>query len=187
MPKGKQGGRRDFVRLVRDRGDYTPFAIQEIWTEKEARKEYSRLRNIVVKRLKRIEEVEPEAHILKRWKPESFKKLKDIKNMRELSHLLSDVAYLVNAKTATLKGIKEIEKETIESLQKQGLDIDKKDLKDFGFFMELIRDFSRDRVYDSERAAELFSEYHDKADEFELMETYKLFTRNRRSRPRRAR
>ena len=184
MPKGKQGGRREFVKLLRDRGDYTPFAIQEVWSEKEARKEYSRLRNIVVKRLKRIRETEPEAKVLERWTPETFKSLKEIKDIRELSHLLSDVAYLVNAKTASLTGRKEITQETIESLKQYGVNIDKSELKDFGFFMELIRDFSRDRIYDSERAAELFNEYHEIADEFELMQAYRLYTKRRRTKPR---
>lgn len=188
MPKGKRGGRRDFVRLDRDRGDYTPFAIQEIWTEREARKEYSRLRNIVVKRLKRIEEVEPEANILKRWQPDAFKTLKEIKNMRELSHLLSDVAYLVNAKTASLKGREQIKKETIEELQKQGLNIDSKNLKEFGDFMELVRDFAQDRIYDSERASELFSEYSETFDKKELLKAYKNWAKHRKQkRPRRAR
>lgn len=188
MPKGKQGGRREFVRLERDRGDYTPFAIQEIWTEREARKEYSRLRNIVVKRLKRIEEVDPEAKILKRWQPDAFKTLKEIKNMRELSHLLSDVAYLVNAKTASLTGREQMKKEAIEELRKQGLDIDTKNLKEFGDFMELVRDFAKDRIYDSERAAELFSEYSEKFDKKELLQAYKKWAKRRKQkRPRRVR
>lgn len=188
MPKGKQGGRREFVRLERDRGDYTPFAIQEIWTEREARKEYSRLRNIVVKRLKRIEEVDPEAKILKRWQPDAFKTLKEIKNMRELSHLLSDVAYLVNAKTASLTGREQMKKEAIEELRKQGLDIDTKNLKEFGDFMELVRDFAKDRIYDSERAAELFSEYSETFDKKELLQAYKKWAKRRKQkRPRRVR
>ncbi len=188
MPKGKQGGRRDFVRLERDRGDYTPFAIQEVWTEKEARKEYSRLRNIVVKRLKRIEEVEPGAKILKRWQPEDFKTLKEIKNTRELSHLLSDVAYLVNAKSASLKGREQIKKEAIEELQKQGLNINTKNLKEFGDFMELVRDFAKDRIYDSERAAELFSDYSESFDKKELLTAYKKWAKRRKQkRPRRVR
>lgn len=187
MPKGKQGGRREFVKLLRDRGDYTPFAIQEVWSEKEARKEYSRLRNIVVKRLKRIQEVEPDAKVLNRWTPESFKSLKEVKNIRELSHLLSDVAYLVNAKSASLTGRREIIKETLEELQKQGLDIEQKDLKKFGSFMELVRDFASNRVYDSERASELFSQYKERFDNTELLKAYKKWTKRRRTKPRGAR
>lgn len=187
MPKGKQGGRRDFVKLLRDRGDYTPFAIQEVWSEKEARKEYSRLRNIVVKRLKRIRETEPEAKVLERWTPESFKSLKDIKDIRDLSHLLSDVAYLVNAKTASLTGRKEIKKQTIEALQEQGIDIDSKDLKRFGDFMTLVRDFASDRLYDSERASTIFSDYKETSDNRELLDMYKEFVRHRRTKPRGAR
>lgn len=187
MPKGKQGGRREFVRLLRDRGDYTPFAIQEVWSEKEARKEYSRLRNIVVKRLKRIQEVEPDAKVLNRWAPESFKPLKEVKNIRELSHLLSDVSYLVNAKTASLTGRKEIKKQTIEALQEQGIDIDSKDLKRYGDFMALVREFALDRLYDSERAGTIFSEYKETSNNKELLDMYKEFAKNRRTRPRGAR
>lgn len=181
MPKGKQGGKREFVKLLRDRGDYTPFAIQEIWDEKDARKEYSRLRNIVVKRLKRIQEVEPDAKILERWKPEYFKTLKDIKNVRELSHMLSDVAYLVNAKTASLTGRQEIAKEEIEKLKDFGINIkDKKELKEFGDFMEMARDWLKDRIYDSERIAELYSEYHERFNNIELLNAYNKWVKNRK-------
>lgn len=188
MPKGKQGGKREFVQLVRDRGDYTPFSIQETWSKKEARKEYSRLRNIVVKRLKRIQEVEPDAKVLQRWKPEHFKTLKEIKNERELSHLLSDVAYLVNAKSASLKGRQQIREETLEKLEKQGINIDKENLKDFGEYMELIRDFSKDRIYDSERAADIYSEYSDRFSNEEMRKAYKKWAKRRkRTSPRKLR
>ena len=181
MPKGKQGGKREFVKLLRDRGDYTPFAIQEIWEEKEAHKEYSRLRNIVVKRLKRIEEVEPDAKILERWKPEDFKKLKDIKNYRELSHMLSDVAYLVNAKTASLTGRHEIAMEEIEKLKDFGIEIkSEQELKDFGEFMDIARDWFKDRVYDSERIANLYDQYHEKFNNIELLQAYNKWVKNRK-------
>lgn len=181
MPKGKQGGKREFVKLQRDRGDYTPFAIQETWAEKEARKEYSRLRNIVVKRLKRIKEVEPDAKILERWKPEDFKKLKDIKNYRELSHMLSDVAYLVNAKSASLTGRHEIAMEQMENLNKFGIDIkSEKELKDFGNFMETARDWLKDRIYDSERISEIYSQYHEKFNNTEMLKAYNKWIKNRK-------
>lgn len=184
MPKGKQGGRREFVQITRDRGDYTPFAIQETWTEKEARKEYSRLRNIVVKRLKRIKEEDPEAAILKKHDIGKFKTLREIKNVRELSHLLSETAYLVNAKSASLTGRAQIRKKTLEKLQNQGLNIDSSNLKDFGDFMELVGDFASERLYDSERASELFSQYHDQYNNNELLNIYKKWARRRRTKPR---
>lgn len=186
MPKGKQGGKRQIVKLTRDRRDYTPFSIQETMSEKDVRKEYSRLRNVVVKRLKRIQEVEPDAKVLKRWNPEYFKELKSIKNIRELSHLLSDVAYLVNAESASLSGRREIRKQQIKSLEEMGINIKESELKDFGEFMELVRDFAKDRIYDSERASELFSDYSKKFDKKELLLAYKKWAKHRkRTRPRR--
>lgn len=189
MPKGKQGGRRDFVRLERDRGDYTPFAIQEIWTEKEARKEYSRLRNIVVKRLKRIEEVEPSAKILRRWNADTFKTLKDIKNMRELSHLLSDVAYLVNAPTASLKGRENIRKRQMEKLKEMGINIkSKEELGSFGDFMELVKAWAVDRVYDSEHAVMLWQDLHETHSNVNILKEYQAWAfKKARTRPRRTR
>ena len=189
MPKGKQGGRRDFVRLERDRGDYTPFAIQEVWAEKEARKEYSRLRNIVVKRLKRIEEVEPSAKILRRWSPDTFKPLKEVKNMRELSHLLSDVAYLVNAPTASLKGRENIRKRQMEKLQEMGINIkSKEELSSFGDFMSLVKAWAVDRVYDSEHAASLWDELHETHSNVDILKEYQAWAyKKARTRPRRAR
>lgn len=184
MTKGKQGGRREFVQLSRDKGDYTPFAIQENWTEKEARKEYARLRNIVVKRLKRISEKDPNARVLQKYPIERFVIQSEIKDVRTLSHLLSDVAHLVNAKTASLTGIREIEEKTIKTLHEHGFNIEKKDLKEFGEYIELVRDFTSDRIYDSERAEKLFENYHERINNIELTKAYVKWAKRRRTRPR---
>jgi hypothetical protein len=51
-----------------------------------------------------------------------------------------------------------------------------------------VRDFAKDRIYDSERAAELFSEYSETFDKKELLQAYKKWAKHRKQkRPRRAR
>ena len=53
--------------------------------------------------------------------------------------------------------------------------------------MTLVRDFASDRLYDSERASTIFSDYKETSDNRELLDMYKEFVRHRRTKPRGAR
>lgn len=185
MPKGKQGGKRTIAVLARERSEYTPYKIQTQWNESDARKEYSRLRNVVVKRLKRIREKTPNAIIFEKYTPEYFKKLPDIKNFRELSHLLSDVAHALQSKEASLHAISEVEKKARNTLFKNfGVEIKThEEFVNFARFMQLAREWSSDRIYDSERLVEIFDENRGES-KTKLLRVYKKWVKGREKKTR---
>lgn len=144
-------------------------------TSKELRKEYSRLRAVADKRLKRMQgtkwensqtylrnagkygtiaDIENEAlSNAKSLKPEAAKKYVDVfvaKKMAEMYKFLT-------AKTGSIRGMQRAENELIETLHDRGLTfVNKSNIAQFGEYMEHLRTMHQNRMYDSERAADLF-------------------------------
>lgn len=101
---------------------YTPYAL-ESWPEKELRKEYSRLRDIAMKRLKRLSK-DPIAGTSDIYKEFSagFPTLKEIGNMRFLlEQQMADVARFVRTEGSTVGGAKAAFKRKTKT---GGLDVD---------------------------------------------------------------
>ena len=103
------------------------------------------MRPIIIKRLKRLPENDP---IRLKYPAERFKRLKDIGSTRILEHLLSELVMLYVSKRTTATGRKELfnkAKERFNDLY--GLDIrTEEELRDFGEFMETVRNFATDRI-----------------------------------------
>lgn len=176
MEKQSTKKRKPPQGLKKVKADYTPLALELTWDEKEVRKEYSRLRSIYRKRYKRLIESEYSDIRLVQERPISrYKPIRDIENNRELYHLLSELATIVSS-DITVSGLKKREKEKIERLNDiygTGLKTHE-DLLNFGKFMEQVRDFASDRIYDSDFAVELYS-YGEKMSNEKLLELYKEF------------
>lgn len=148
------------ARLAGDRDWYTPSnlkAMLDNGKEKEVRKEYTRLRDISQKRLKRLAEAGYTDTEVYQRNYQHYPKLKDIKSKSELAQRLSDLSRFVGSSQSTVKGIKERSKKTLEALQEHGYDfVNESNLRDFGDFMEQYRDQLLDMDYDSGDAAELY-------------------------------
>lgn len=127
--------------------------------EKEVRKEYTRLRDISQKRLKRLAAAGYTNTEVYQRNYRHYPKLKDIKSKSELAQRLSDLSRFVGSSQSTLKGIKEREKKVIEKLHEHEFDfVNEGNLRDFGDFMELYRNNMMDTAgYDSGDAAELYA------------------------------
>lgn len=82
--------------------------------EKQLRKEYTRLRDIAEKRLKRLQK---DYGWTKTGKKESFRKLKDI-DRRDLPKALSELAKFVKAGTSTVSGQRKAQEKTTATLNK---------------------------------------------------------------------
>ena len=141
---------------------YTPVAIKNLLAtpegEKIVRKEYTRLRDISQKRLKRLKAAGYESTQQYKRNVLHYPKLKDIKSKTELAYRLSDLSRFIEAKTSTVSGIKETQKKAIETMHEHGYDfINSSNIKQFGEFMEEFRNRQLDMEYDSGDAAELFS------------------------------
>ena len=142
-----------------DRYDYNPQALSRK-EEKELRREYSRLRKIANKRLIRLGQ-SPEYRESKayQYNKKGFKPLEDIKTKGELARALSSLAKLVSSRQSSITGLKEIEKQSIESLHRHGYTfVTRANFRQFMAFMEAWRNYKYDRLYDSERAVQLFQE-----------------------------
>lgn len=163
--------------LLRSKDDYTPLALELTWDMKDVRKEYSRLRSIWRKRYERLLKSDYKDINLVTDRPiQRYKHLKDITSDRELYHLLSELATIIASERTTVTGLKKREKEQMEHINDvYGTELKThEDLLNFGSFMEQLRDFASDRIYDSDFAVELYSD-GEKLSTGKMLELYKEF------------
>lgn len=162
--------------LKKARADYTPLALELTWNEKEVRQEYSRLRSIYRKRYERlIASKYSDIRLVKERPIRRYKPIRQIESNYELYHLLSELATIVSS-DLTVSGLKKREKEKIEHINDVfGIGLKShEDLLNFGKFMEQVRDFASDRIYDSDFAVELYSEGENLSNQ-KLLELYQEF------------
>lgn len=163
--------------LLRTKDDYTPLALELTWDMKDVRKEYSRLRSIWRKRYERLLKSDYKDINLVTDRPiQRYKQLKDITSDREIYHLLSELATIIASDRTTVTGLKKQEKEQMKHLNDvYGAELKThEDLLNFGRFMEQLRDFASDRIYDSDFAVELYSD-GEKLSTGKMLELYKEF------------
>lgn len=163
--------------LLRPKDDYTPLALELTWDKKEVRKEYSRLRSIWRKRYERLLKSDYNDISLVKDRPiQRYKQLKDITSDREIYHLLSELASIIATDRSTVRGMKKHEKEQMKHINDvYGTEIKThEDLLNFGKFMEQLRYFVADRIYDSDFAVDLYSD-GEKLSTGKLLELYKEF------------
>lgn len=162
--------------LKKARTEYTPLAMELTWNEKEVRQEYSRLRSIYRKRYERlIASKYSDIGLVKERPISRYKPIRQIESNRELYHLLSELATIVSS-DLTVSGLKKREKEKIEHINDVfGANLKShEDLLNFSKFMEQIRDFAADRIYDSDFAVELYSEGEELSNK-KLLKLYQEF------------
>lgn len=141
---------------------YTPTSILtqiKIGDLKKVRKEYTRLRDIAQKRLKRLEAADMGDTQAYLKNVHHYPKLKDIKTKYELAGRLSDLSRFIKAEASTVSGQRQIRAKTINTLHEHGYDfVNDTNIVDFGRFMEEYRKQKlEDMGYDSGDAAETYS------------------------------
>lgn len=163
--------------LLRSKDDYTPLSLELTWNMKDVRKEYSRLRSIWRKRYERLMKSDYKDNNIVKDRPiMRYKQLKDITSDREIYHLLSELATIIASDITTVTGLKKREKEQMQHINDvYGTNLKThEDLLNFGRFMEQVRDFTSDRIYDSDFAADLYSD-GEKLSTDKLLDLYKEF------------
>ena len=163
--------------LIRTKDDYTPLALELTWNMKDVRKEYSRLRSIWRKRYERLLKSDyKDINLVKDRPIQRYKQLKDITSDREIYHLLSELATIIASDRTTVTGLKKQEKEQMKHINDvYGTELKThEDLLNFGSFMEQLRDFASDRIYDSDFAVDLYSD-GEKLSTGKMLELYKEF------------
>ena len=121
------------------------------------RKEYTRLRDIAQKRLKRFEAAGLTNTQAYRKNVKHYPLLKDIKSDYELAGRLSDLERFITAKAGSVSGQRAIRKKSIATLHDNDYTfVNEENFDDFTDFMESYRDQLYDMEYDSGDAADLF-------------------------------
>lgn len=151
-----KGGKRDKAKLLYREEVYTPEGAKTL-SDKQLRKEYSRLRSIARKRLERFEGTEWTDTQVYKLNVGQYKPLKEIKNDRELRHLLSDVASFVTAETGSVSGLEKQREKGVQTLNERGYDfVTKENYRKFADFMEYARVANLNKLYDSKRVAQFY-------------------------------
>lgn len=152
-----KGGKRDKAKLTYNEEVYTPIGAKQL-SEKQMRKEYSRLRSIARKRLERFEGTEWTDTQVYKLNAGIYKPLKEIKSDYELRHLLSTVARFVTSETGSVSGLERQRTEAIVTLNERGYDfVNRDNFREFAEFMEYARVANQNRLYDSKRIAEFYA------------------------------
>lgn len=128
----------------------------DVWTDQLIRKEYSRLRDIAVKRLERLGRNEPGSHAYRanigQYAPARGQTTEQLRQAMPL------LAKFIAAKTGSVMGIREQRRKAVESLQESGFTfINSSNVKEFGEFMDAFRaKRGAARSYNSFQAAETY-------------------------------
>lgn len=128
----------------------------DVWTDQLIRKEYSRLRDIAVKRLERLGRNEPGSYAYRanvgQYAPARGQTTEQLRQAMPL------LAKFIAAKTGSVKGIREQRRKAVESLQETGFTfINSSNIKEFGEFMDAFRaKKGAARSYNSFQAAETY-------------------------------
>lgn len=134
---------------------YQPQALQEGYSEKELRREYSRLRSVARKRLERFQGSEFEDSNVYRYNKGKYVPLSQVSNKGELVHLLSDVARFLTAEAGSVSGQRAIRDKAIATWHEKGYTwLNKSNYAAFARFLEFSREFVGQPYM--EKAAELF-------------------------------
>lgn len=107
MPRRVTGAARPSATLRYNAAKYTPASL-ETWPEKELRAEYTRLRDIAQKRIKRLSQ-DPIAQTSSVYREfqHGFARQRDIRSREGLERAMADVARFVRARASTVTGARE--------------------------------------------------------------------------------
>ena len=133
---------------------YTVSESETLYRENPAamRKEYSRLRDIAEKRIRRLGESDYSGTKAYAEHQKGFSKLKDI-DPRDLPKAFSELSKFIESKGSSISGQKSIKQKTIRTWQEHGLNINSKNYDKTMRIMEEMR--RRKVIYGSDKAVEL--------------------------------
>ena len=143
--------------LSYDISDYTPYGLMGK-DPHSVRQEYIRLRRVAQKRLARMKEAGFSGMQAYKWNVNAYERSSELSDA-DLRIRLSELADFIVSKGSTVTGIRQAQKQMINTLQQHGYEgINKSNIGDFGRFMEKYRASNLDKIYDSKRVAKMFSE-----------------------------
>lgn len=115
------------------------------------RAEYTRMRDVAQKRIKRLGKQFPESKAYQSHK-QGFAKLKEL-DPRDFPKAFAELAKFVRAKGSTVTGQKQIKEKTIKTWQDQGLNLNS---KNYDKVIKILEEMRKQKiVYGSDKAVEL--------------------------------
>lgn len=115
------------------------------------RSEYTRMRDVAQKRIKRLGKQFPESKAYQSHK-QGFPKLKNL-DPRDFPKAFAELAKFVKAKGSTVTGQKQIKEKTIKTWQDQGLNLNS---KNYDKTIKILEEMRKQKiVYGSDKAVEL--------------------------------
>lgn len=115
------------------------------------RAEYTRMRDVAQKRIKRLGKQFPESKAYQSHS-KGFPKLKEL-DPRDFAKAFSELAKFVKAKGSTVTGQKQIKQKTIKTWQDQGLNLNN---KNYDKTIKILEEMRKQKiVYGSDKAVEL--------------------------------
>ena len=126
-------------------------ALHDPESLKQLRSEYTRMRDVAEKRLKRLGESFGDSKAY-REHAQGFSKLSEV-DPRDFPKAFSEVAKILKAKASSASGQREIRRKTIETWQEQGLNLNQKNYDKAIRILEELR--KRKLVYGSDKVVEL--------------------------------
>ena len=147
--------RKNVDALTWQYDEYYPYKLEQL-DERALRKEYSRLREIANRRLERLLASEYKEIDLAKEYAGGFAILAEVEDLpRELTML----ARFVASERSSVTGLKRIDKQTINTLHQHGYTfVNAKNVRQFGAFMEEMRQAGLSKLYSSEFIATWWSE-----------------------------
>lgn len=148
---------KSVLNYPRDYYTVSSMELADVLTNKEMRAEYSRLRSIAQKRIANLRRAGYTDDNFYRYNAERYVPLADIKNEKQLMQKLSDIANFLSSAKSSVRERRRKERDILETLHEHGLTfVTRKNMKEFGEFMEAFRQQRLDSFYSSDQAADLY-------------------------------
>lgn len=176
MPRRVTGAARPRATLSYKAAKYTPAGL-ETWPEKELRAEYTRLRDIAQKRIKRLSQ-DPIAQTSSVYREfeHGFPRMRDILSRGGLERAMADVARFVRARSSTVTGAREsFQQRTARATSIALQDVEPDDYMSLDEWMKLWRDSGE--TFDSDVAVMY---YREKAGQQLSIDDYRAWARGER-------
>lgn len=132
------------------------FITERPENERIVRQEFTKVRDIVRKRINRLNTADYST-------PRMPRQLRDLDNYG-IAEELARMYQFVNSKESTVRGKQEIDRRRLDSLKKMGIELTgREQLKLFGDFMDTMRSKALGRAFSSGRAAGNYEGYVDRS------------------------
>lgn len=153
------------ARLNFPAASYHPDILQNAYTEKELRAEYTRLRDIGQKRIKRLLGSEYAGSATANKWGSGIPRLSEMRNISDLSHALSELASFISSPYSSVTGQREMRRQQRDTLEKHFPGLDLSSDSKFDKFTKVMNSQvanNLEKVFGSDRAVILYKTLQEK-------------------------